>query len=521
MRTARPFALAAAVALAVVAGASSAPASSAATARAATAAASRETTTALEDDCQFVWTDLNGDTLTDDTVVGDPDATAGGKAKAGALWIRPANETGGFGTAIRVIQGTHGVPGTPGTGDRFGAAIRVVDLNGDGCFDVVVAAPGESRAGHAGAGSVTVIFGSPAGLGQGTASVVLSAATTGDTPQSDERFGSVLAVEGYSGELTGVLAVGRPGKNVDGAAAAGAVTLFKFSQNGTVVAQRTITQNSANVGGHAEKSDRFGSAMHLTSLDLVVGVPGENASKGMVQVLTGGAQPETALTGSHSWSLDTKRVPGTAKVGDRFGAALALGTDYGLTIGVPGRDVGSATNAGAIFATRISYGPTGHLTTTLIGAVLVSQDTKDADGHAVAGTAETGDGFGSVIGNDTCFVSNLPSCLVVGVPGEDVSGHKDAGAIWAMASDAYSHVGRHDVLLTQGTPGVPGAVQTGNRFGAALSLRPQTLSIGVPGDHAHPHGSVIRLGWGFVYGLTTTDAEQWTPSSGVSAGAAL
>jgi hypothetical protein len=496
MRTARPFALAA-VTLAVAA---------------LSVAGGANSSTALEDgDKCAAWSDLNGDGVGDDTWVGDPDATAGGKAKAGAVWIRPANETGGFGTAIRVIQGTHGVPGAPGTGDRFGAAITgSIDLNDDGCFDLVVAAPGESRGGHAGAGSVSVIFGSPAGLGKGIASLVLSATTTGDTPQTDEHFGSALAADADA-ELfestAGVLAVGRPGKNVDGAAAAGAVDLFRFGSSGEIDQKIRITQNFQYVGGHPEKGDRFGSALDFYGDfygdTLFVGVPGENDSKGIVQPLSGSHDNWSApIFGGGGWSLDSRDVPGTAKAGDRFGAALTISPAM-TAIGVPGRDVGSATDAGAILVTR------HHM--SLSNSVLVSQNTKDASGHAVAGTAETGDRFGSVIMGEDGFM--------VGIPGEDVSGHKDAGAVWMMGD--LPNVGREDRVLTQGTPGVPGAVQTGNRFGAALSHRQVSFSIGVPGDQSHPHGSVIRLNQAFLSGVQTTDVEQWSPPSGVSAGAAL
>jgi hypothetical protein len=316
--------------------------------------------------------------------------------------------------------------------------------------------------------------------------------------------------------------VGRPNKNVAGHSAAGAVTLFRFDYSGKLVAHKTFTQNSAHVDGHPEKGDRFGSAIGFTSIDLVVGVPGENTSKGIVQILTW-AHPETPVTESYNWSLDTKGVPGTARAGDRFGAALAVGHD-GMIIGVPGREVGSATNAGAILAARINagYDPLGD-PTTLGHSVLVSQDSKNADGHTIAGTAETGDAFGSVVRYDGCRTSRSGSCIVVGIPGEDVSGHKDAGAFWIATDRTLRDIAVGDIVVTQGTRGIPGAVQTGNRFGAALSLFNQVrLTIGVPGDHAHPHGSVIRLDLPFLYGRqTNTSVEQWTPSSGVSAGAAV
>jgi hypothetical protein len=61
-------------------------------------------------------------------------------------------------------QNRPGIKGGAETGDSFGAALMVGDFNGDGTDDMVAGVPGESIGAVAGAGAVSVIYGSNAGL---------------------------------------------------------------------------------------------------------------------------------------------------------------------------------------------------------------------------------------------------------------------------------------------------------------------------------------------------------------------
>ena len=54
---------------------------------------------------------------------------------------------------------TSGVPGVSEVGDRFGASSELGDLNGDGCADLAVGAPGDDQS----TGIVTVLYGSSRG----------------------------------------------------------------------------------------------------------------------------------------------------------------------------------------------------------------------------------------------------------------------------------------------------------------------------------------------------------------------
>ncbi|MEU3341734.1 FG-GAP repeat protein [Streptomyces sp. NPDC006668] len=57
-----------------------------------------------------------------------------------------------------------GVPGEPRADDRFGSALALGDMDGDGHADLVVGASGATAGDVLGAGSVTVVFGARGGL---------------------------------------------------------------------------------------------------------------------------------------------------------------------------------------------------------------------------------------------------------------------------------------------------------------------------------------------------------------------
>jgi hypothetical protein len=56
--------------------------------------------------------------------------------------------------------------------------------------------------------------------------------------------------------------------------------------------------------------------------------------------------------------------------------------------------------------------------------------------------------------------------VAVGVPGEDVGGAVDAGAVNVLHGSAVGLVGAS--LFTQDTAGVGGAAESGDEFGAAV-----------------------------------------------------
>ncbi len=106
------------------------------------------------------------------------------------------------------------------------------------------------------------------------------------------------------------------------------------------------------------------------------------------------------------------------------GPLAASGCDFNndgfddLALGVPGENVGSAANAGAV---NIIYGSATGLRAT--GNQLWHQNIT-----AVQGAAETGDRFGAALacGN---FNLDLFDDLAIGAPGEAIGAVNDAGAV--------------------------------------------------------------------------------------------
>ncbi|MFF5719149.1 hypothetical protein [Streptomyces buecherae] len=83
------------------------------------------------------------------------------------LYGGPKGPAGG-GEPVDFSQETPGVPGTGAgeseRGDAFGFAVSAADTDADGHADLAIGAPGEAAGTKAGAGRVTLLYGSPTGL---------------------------------------------------------------------------------------------------------------------------------------------------------------------------------------------------------------------------------------------------------------------------------------------------------------------------------------------------------------------
>jgi hypothetical protein len=271
--------------------------------------------------------------------------------------------------------------------------------------------------------------------------------------------------------------VGAPGEDLGGAQDAGTAHLGTFTTDDegrpTDVVATTLTQ--AGAGGAVETGDEFGYAVALTGptqpdpYQLVVGSPGETAGSvpdaGAIHVfrvqgsVSGVGQ---YLQGSVANSAGA-RVPGKREAGDRFGSSLAANAlDLGdvsqsFVVGAPGDVVNGRDDAGTVtvFEGEDGDGPFSSVTQ-------LSEATP-----GVPGTAEAGDRFGWSVAFSPIASGFTPRALAVGVPGEDRGSVADAGA------------GR--ASLTQGTPGMPGRLEAGDRFGYSVAFQySQRLLVGVP-----------------------------------------
>lgn len=188
--------------------------------------------------------DVNGDGL-GEVIAGTPGAQTPG-INGGLVVVFTGRSAGLSSGAVRVItQRTSGVPGTPEGGDRFGAALAVGDVTGDGRADVLVGAPGERVGTALEAGSVTLLKGSTAGLsGTGAQAFYQGQSGVPGSAEGGDKFGASVALLHLDrrGGLDAV--VGAPGEEVTGDLAgypSGSVTRLQGDVGGLVPLSMTWT----------------------------------------------------------------------------------------------------------------------------------------------------------------------------------------------------------------------------------------------------------------------------------------
>ncbi|MPY59440.1 FG-GAP and VCBS repeat-containing protein [Streptomyces spongiae] len=450
----RTHALSAATAATVVAAATAALTLAAPTA---TAAAPKPTVS-----------DFNADGYAD-LAVGVPDATVDGRTRAGyvnILWGGPKGP-GAYGNT-RVSQARPGVPGTPEAGDRFGAAVAVADVNGDGVADLVIGAPGEDVTGSGtDAGTVAVLRGAKGGLGTAT--------TTTNGPAASAAYGKSVTAADLTGDGRTDVAIGATDKVVLAPAGgprstvvsdqmggrAPVLTTGDFDNDGTAdlaLAYWTVNQpytrshvrlwrsepsesglvnfwNTDNAGVTALASGDFDGDGHD---DLALGEcreiadeniddpcgPEEYATGGGLHIHYGGASGFG--TREQTLNQDTVGVYGRAEDGDRFGASLAVldwngdGRDD-LLVGAPGEAIGTRAGAGAA---TLLIGHAGGLVDQYGEATSVAYNQGTP---GIPGAAEAGDAFGTAVATGDYDHDGTPDAAI-GTPGENAA----SGGVWLL-----------------------------------------------------------------------------------------
>jgi hypothetical protein len=239
--------------------------------------------------------DFDGDGF-DDLAVGAP----GENDDKGVVNLIYGSDAGlGFARNRIWEQGADGIEGVREIGDFFGASLVAGDFDGDRFDDLAVGAPdedvGSGAAAQVDAGSVSVLYGSEAGI-----------AAAGNQLWHQDVAG-VLEVAGAGDHFGAALAV---------------------------------------CDGNRDGID-----------DLAIGVPGEVLASGQragaAQVLYG-TDFGLLVFGNQVWHQDASGVTGDGQAGDELGAALAggdfegAGVAAGLAIGLPGEDFGTAPVDGGV-----------------------------------------------------------------------------------------------------------------------------------------------------------------------------
>jgi hypothetical protein len=218
-------------------------------------------------------------------------------------------------------------------GDQFGQSLAAGDLGVDTYADLAIGVPSEDQA-AADDGAVNVIYGSALGLTANHNQVwSQNSAGIAGVNEAKDFFGLALTIADFDGDRYEDLAVGVPYED-QAASDDGAVNVIYGSSSGLAAAGNQVwSQDSAGIGGVAERSDRFGLALAAGNFgrggyaDLVVGVPAEDqaaADDGAVNVIYG-ATAGLAAAGNQVWSQDAAGIEGVNEASDLFGYAVVAG----------------------------------------------------------------------------------------------------------------------------------------------------------------------------------------------------
>jgi hypothetical protein len=373
------------------------------------------------------------------------------------------------------------------------------DFNADGWPDLVIGVPGDRVGGLGGAGSVLVMYGSFADQGvSARRTQVIHQNTAGvlDVAEAGDRFGTSVATGDFDGDGYHDLAVGIPGEDTPLGTDTGAFQTFLGSPNGL-----TQTGGIWSYAYSATPNSRLGASMVAVDmlnsfagtdgrdlkLDLAIGAPGWNQSRGRVLILAGGYITDDAD------GLETRSYEGT-QAGAEAGTALAAGNFDGnfttgddLAIGEPGFDIvgpPAIANTGRVM---VLYDASGTNTDFLFQRQSV-----------IADDSEAGDRFGEVLsagdinGDDT-------TDLVIGTPHEDMGSLADAGRAIVVIASAEEGGGfaspTTSFALDEG-----GAAKANDRFGAAVAIADfgqdtvgSDIAVGVPGRAVNSRASAGRV----------------------------
>ena len=345
-------------------------------------------------------------------------------------------------------------PEAPEGNEGFGSSLASADLDLDGYADLVVGAPGYYPQPD-GYGSVTVFHGSPAGLTQAAAtSTIWPRRADGDLVS----FGRSVVIAALDGDQWPDLAVGAPDDDGDNRGTdRSSVVVLRGGPAGFSLARSSSVPRPAG-------TKWFGQTLAAGDVD----------RDGHVDLV----ESSSADTGRHiAWLRGTATGPRTAKVissrsadsiaigrvsGDRFPDVVTSRpyARYDSTTRKPYAGVGSVT----LFRGSAS-GPRAGVTAT--------QETR-----GVPGSSAYGDFFGASV-TIADVNHNGRNEVVVGVPGRDVGGIKDAGAITLLRVGTTGFRTTGNRTLTQASTTVPGDPRKFDNFGRYVTAQDRT-GDGVP-----------------------------------------
>jgi hypothetical protein len=401
---------------------------------------------------------INEDTCSD-LAIGIPNLTVQGVGGAGGVQILFGGRNG-FVAGPLITRVSPGVPGIPRPNEHFGAAVassrvsHFVEPNNQAFTEAVLdigvpgaRVPGPSGHQVRGAGEVVelhVTVGRPARISQPTALVFYQGHGVNGHPVVGAHLGMSLGEIGF-GE-----AAGAPDETVDGKAGAGFWGNLQFPSSpgaGTTRPSRSGTSAGEHLGASIVGSG--GPGNQTDSSAPMVGAPGATVNghrgAGAVAVYYFDGEDSEDTIGPNRWlTQNSPGVPGRARAGAHFGAALSDGGGRGLfdtgVIGVPGQAVAGASGAGAVIVVE-----------TVSPNDIVYQEIDQATAH-VPGRAESDDHFGAtvtIVARQTSFTAEVNYTLLVGDPGESTGAAIHSGALELFPINNGTASPRRATLVTR------------------------------------------------------------------------
>jgi hypothetical protein len=335
------------------------------------------------------------------------------------------------GGKVTLTQNSAGVPDSTETGDSFGAATAWGDVNGDGHADLAIGSPGEDdTSGNTDRGNVTVMYGpalntgfSYSTLGVTAKSVRLGTAVTVGDFNADGKADVFSAGSGRGGYWNVRLASGKYQygtlTSATGAVAYLDAATGDFNRDGYA----DVALNYRDTGGIGRVVRFAGSSTGLTKVGVI-----------------------------------------SVKGGRSIAAGDVNGNGYDdIVIGQPAISESGAVSGGQI--TMVPGTSTGFTTT---GMTVIHQDSA-----SVPGANESGDALGSSVSVGDYNADGYADVLA-GAPGEDLLrdgvNRANAGNAILVKGSSTGLTGSGSVVVSQDTTSVPGATETDDRFGSAVSL---------------------------------------------------